>query len=635
MAKPADEFHANKVYAEQLFPLGHGMPLWEPEPNGTGEVEIGDVGYIQDGGFYRLFNATHTRDDPINLRFGCPDAFCPLVTNDRLYYMRPHALSPGTLCSKSIKRAELDVQAASPAGGGGLSFTYTGGRGAILNLLDPATRMRLHEDRAVVEYMAQNFDTWYHFATETLRMDLHQSDIVFVRGWMKTSRWAVAAFAQGGQSGTLTFNINPAFPASASLNVSVAKDVTVSHQYRAGPFSQTSPAQYQSITQNPDNSSMSLAESEYKCDQCIFLHYYKMRSRFWRPRVIKAAGGPRDFEYYPDDEVDLSVASEPLTPDVDDIESIPGTYPMPDPVDDILEYILESSTANVAIAHDGLVSQLCSTIELDLPEKLSTLLGQIRPSIEVDEQGVGTLSIMRRRARSDKKHSEAIPESLTAKTDLCTPVFASSPSNTPSPTSGPLSSRSQVIRDPLPRRSSKRSTSDTEQSASPSQKRRKSVADENATPISVLIVDDNPINLTILSTFMRKKNIKYDVAKNGEEAVQKWRIGEFRLILMDLQMPVMDGLEATKEIRRMERDKDASSDSVPLPPGRQNAPPEKSALDIDSGLSTASRPSAIIVALTASSLPSDRTAALSAGCDDFLTKPVSMHWLNSKIVEWR
>ena len=43
---------------------------------------------------------------------------------------------------------------------------------------------------------------------------------------------------------------------------------------------------------------------------------------------------------------------------------------------------------------------------------------------------------------------------------------------------------------------------------------------------------DNPINQTILTTFMKKKKIKYDVAKNGEEAVQKWKLGTFHLILV-------------------------------------------------------------------------------------------------------
>ena len=47
---------------------------------------------------------------------------------------------------------------------------------------------------------------------------------------------------------------------------------------------------------------------------------------------------------------------------------------------------------------------------------------------------------------------------------------------------------------------------------------------------------DNPINQTILSTFMKKKKIKYDVAKNGEEAVQKWRSGGFHLILVCLSI---------------------------------------------------------------------------------------------------
>jgi osomolarity two-component system, response regulator SSK1 len=45
---------------------------------------------------------------------------------------------------------------------------------------------------------------------------------------------------------------------------------------------------------------------------------------------------------------------------------------------------------------------------------------------------------------------------------------------------------------------------------------------------------DNPINQTILSTFMKKKKIKYDVASNGAEAVEKWRTGEFHLILVSV-----------------------------------------------------------------------------------------------------
>ncbi|KAG6860311.1 hypothetical protein C0995_012863 [Termitomyces sp. Mi166 len=151
-------------------------------------------------------------------------------------------------------------------------------------------------------------------------------------------------------------------------------------------------------------------------------------------------------------------------------------------------------------------------------------------------------------------------------------------------------------------------------------------------PISVLIVDDNPINQTILSTFMKKKKIKYDLANNGQDAVTKFRTGDFHLILMDIQMPIMDGIQATKEIRRLEQ----VNAAVAYPAGTpfdDNPTPSDSSTENKYSASPY-RSSVIIVALTASSLQSDRVAALAAGCNDFLTKPVSLIWLNSKIIEW-
>ncbi|EIW82449.1 hypothetical protein CONPUDRAFT_103616 [Coniophora puteana RWD-64-598 SS2] len=164
----------------------------------------------------------------------------------------------------------------------------------------------------------------------------------------------------------------------------------------------------------------------------------------------------------------------------------------------------------------------------------------------------------------------------------------------------------------------------------------KANADTNIVPpISVLIVDDNPINQTILSTFMRKKKIRYNVAKNGEEAVQKWKSGGFHLILMDIQMPVMDGITATKEIRRIEA-LNASSGFSPSTPQSDHSirTPSEAPSSESRSSTTPYRSSVIIVALTASSLQSDRVAALAAGCNDFLTKPVSLQWLNNKIIEW-
>ncbi|KAK9240774.1 hypothetical protein V1525DRAFT_447686 [Lipomyces kononenkoae] len=144
-------------------------------------------------------------------------------------------------------------------------------------------------------------------------------------------------------------------------------------------------------------------------------------------------------------------------------------------------------------------------------------------------------------------------------------------------------------------------------------------------PVKVLIVEDNIINQKILETFMRKRRIRSGVAKNGREAIEKWREGGYHLVLMDIQLPVLSGIEATKEIRRLERrnrigvfvDEDAGNikDEDVLPPHRFKSP-------------------VIIVALTASSLDSDRREALAAGCNDFLTKPVNLVWLERKITEW-
>ena len=101
----------------------------------------------------------------------------------------------------------------------------------------------------------------------------------------------------------------------------------------------------------------------------------------------------------------------------------------------------------------------------------------------------------------------------------------------------------------------------------------------------VLVAEDNDSNF-ILMTYILKKYYEFERAKNGKEAVDLVESGAYDLVLMDIKMPVMDGLEATRTIREKHPD---------LP----------------------------IVALTANAFDSDRQLALEAGCNDFLSKPVS------------
>ena len=115
--------------------------------------------------------------------------------------------------------------------------------------------------------------------------------------------------------------------------------------------------------------------------------------------------------------------------------------------------------------------------------------------------------------------------------------------------------------------------------------------------IKVLIVEDNPINQLLVIKVLQKRGYETTIAQNGKIAIEKYKNENFDIVLMDLQMPEMDGYEAAKYIRRMD-------------PEKANIP---------------------IVAMTAHTIQGELEKCLAIGMNDYVSKPFSPDELNAKI----
>jgi len=130
----------------------------------------------------------------------------------------------------------------------------------------------------------------------------------------------------------------------------------------------------------------------------------------------------------------------------------------------------------------------------------------------------------------------------------------------------------------------------------------KSIAPSSNTDIPyVLVVDDNEINKRLLAKVLEHENLKVIYASNGEEAVVLRENNDFDVIFMDIQMPVMNGVEASKAIRKYEDEQNIA----PVP----------------------------IIALTANTGKNDRDTYLDAGMNDYMAKPIMINDVRERIAQ--
>lgn len=117
-----------------------------------------------------------------------------------------------------------------------------------------------------------------------------------------------------------------------------------------------------------------------------------------------------------------------------------------------------------------------------------------------------------------------------------------------------------------------------------------------AAEINILLAEDNQINQKLIALLFKRLEYSVTIVSDGREAVEEARMNSYDLIFMDVHMPEMDGMEATRTLREEMGD---------------NCPP--------------------IIALTASAMSQDRERIMAAGMDDFISKPIDLSKLNEAI----
>ncbi|GJE94299.1 WD40 repeat domain-containing protein [Phanerochaete sordida] len=381
LIRALDSEAAYHIYPSCLSGRGYGYPLWHPEPHQTGEPQIGDVGYLREGKFVRLFNinisAISYQVKEWSPRFKIEEA----LSLDVFRVAKSHAtLIAGQLKSRGVERIQLHgeitggIPSVASAGlGGGYSCREV--YGAVLDLKSHADAETLYDNSTLEDYIRHEHHKWHAYATEEVKHRVRPEDIVLVSGWIKApADWATVAFSN--TSSTQSLSIKGQIGQFLGLSLSGTRRMAYS-----GPRMERKGAKYPKV-----------ADKNAPRNQCLFIKRYKIKKRLGIVQYLQAGAG---YDSPPSRGGDESQSSAVLAADAGVEESgtlfCEGKNAMLEPVDILLDYILEVSNAQYAIARDEDIEGMLGG---DIyPTDFSTYLRAKQPPVFVND-GFGRASVL-------------------------------------------------------------------------------------------------------------------------------------------------------------------------------------------------------------------------------------------------
>ncbi|KAI0278249.1 hypothetical protein BC826DRAFT_927183 [Russula brevipes] len=304
---PVDE--PFNVYREQLTSLYLGLALWDPVPDSTinHRVSIGDVGFVREGAFSRMFNVILKHDHPSNQKIGKPDHYVPLHL-DPFVNSRKSTLNKGDYRSRHVSTEEYNPVTATPND----DLTYEcPGIGAVLYLPAKGDREDVLRTKVFEDYIRDNVGSWFAWSQKNGLGVERTEDLILVTGCTLAKSWAIAAFC------------DPTTESKVSLSVQSQSDGRESFTWRnvhGSVMNGNSPHDPVRFFVYFYSSCIDLACIETNPqpapNQCVFIKGFRAKRVLFWTTTLRAAAEPLPDDPDNRDEDEIQVTSVPYAPNV-------------------------------------------------------------------------------------------------------------------------------------------------------------------------------------------------------------------------------------------------------------------------------------------------------------------------------